>query len=160
MEQYVFWLTPAGEARQFLSDKIAELAAAYDGPVFPPHLTLAAPPPCSGDAARSHLAGMKARAPRLRVDGVHTSAPFFKTLFVRFQPNEELKELARVANPHVSLLYADLAPRTKAKLAAAIRLPFTEVCFDRVMLVRCPDISETRAAVESWKLIEEKQLIE
>lgn len=160
-ERLLFWLMPAGAARDFFSETIARLAAFYGGPVFPPHLTLA---PRRGSSAWPEWPS----APLgLRVAGVHASPSFFKTLFVRFQPNEQLQQLVRALqpaadlakfDPHVSLLYADLPESEKEELAASLTLPFHEVRFDKVTLMRCPDVAETRAAVESWKEVERQGL--
>ena len=81
-------------------------------PVFEPHLTLAIGPD-SADEAHRRLRGVAAGPIELRAAGVHFTAKFTRTLFVRFDsspPLEKLRESLGLVggaafDPHVSLLY-------------------------------------------------------
>ena len=152
------WLLPAAPARKFFRAIVARLAAEYDAPVFQAHLTLGLGSPAMPERVL--------REPiRLRERGVHGAARFSKTLFVRFEPTPEWKELrkslgitATTFDPHLSLLYKNLPMEKKTQLAASIRLPFSTVTFDTIQVVHCLSPTGTRADVESWKVLASQRL--
>ena len=154
----MLWLLPAEPARKFFRLVIARLAAEYDAPIFQPHLTLGPGSPAMPERVF--------REPiRLHGCGVYFATQFTKTLFVRFAPTPELKELrkslgmpARAFDPHLSLLYKNLPMEQKTRLAASITLPFPAVTFDTVQVVHCPSPTATRADVESWRVLASQRL--
>jgi hypothetical protein len=56
-------------------------------------------------------------------------------------------------NPHLSLLYKNLAAPTRRELAASINVPFSEVTFDAIKAVRCVSPAEFGADVEAWHVV-------
>ena len=65
-----------------------------------------------------------------------------------------------VGEPHVSLLYKELAPSVKKELASTIQLPFHEVTFDSIKAVSCPLPVRSSADVEAWRVIATKSFRE
>ena len=61
-------------------------------------------------------------------------------------------------NPHLSLLYTTMDPRTKSELAHSIRLPFADATFDTVKAVLSPVRIESREDVERWRVVAEEKL--
>ena len=56
-------------------------------------------------------------------------------------------------NPHLSLLYKNLAATTRCELAASINVPLSEVTFDAIKAVRCVSPAKSRADVEAWQVV-------
>ena len=72
--------------------------------------------------------------------------------------NEIIRNAAQDASqyelkPHLSLLYNKLEAAARRELAASIIVPFSEVTFDRIKAVRCVSPTQSRADVESWRVI-------
>jgi 2'-5' RNA ligase len=145
------------------------LAEQRDAPRFEPHLTVFEPraerrPP------KQILKLIKSGPIALAVKGIGFSSPFAKTLFVRFQSNELLKNLVRDMQsatesrgtkpfePHMSLLYQRMSGAEKRELAAAIKLPFRKIVFDSMKAGRCASPTKTAADVKEWKVLATKKL--
>jgi hypothetical protein len=59
--------------------------------------------------------------------------------------------------PHLSLLYKRVSVQTRRQLARSIEVPFPQVVFDSLKAVRCVSPTHTRADVEGWRVVAEKQ---
>jgi hypothetical protein len=131
------------------------LAKQFDAPRFEPHLTL-----CVAQDRQLR----KRASIRLRLREIGHSPKYTKTLFVRFEPNDALQKLVvdlsgrPIRDPHVSLIYKRLPAATKRELAATIKLPFRTVVFDSIKIASCVSPTETRADVESWRIVATKRL--
>jgi hypothetical protein len=160
----VYWLVPARPERELFRDLIRILAKPFDAPRFEPHLTIGRAK--TRQSPRQVLQRVKAAPIALRVRGVSFSSKFTKTLFVRFHRSRALQKLAidlsrdatSLRDPHLSMLYKKLPPWVKRELAAALKLPLKQVAFDKLQAVHCPSPTDTRADVESWRVIASKQL--
>ena len=112
-----------------------------------------------GDAAR------ECKLSRLTPLGIDQSDEFIKALFVQFAMSAELRKINNLIreaandssqyelNPHLSLLYKNLAAPTRCELAASINVPFAEVTFDAIKAVRCVSPAESGADVEAWHVV-------
>lgn len=160
-----YWLLPAAPARKFFRETIGRLAAEFHAPVFEPHLTLGIGSD-SVDEARRRLHDAAAGPIELPAAGVHFTAQYTRTLFVRFDsspPLEKLRDSLGLASgdaldPHVSLLYQKMPAKNQARIAAAIRLPFRIVWFDALQVVRCRLPVATPADVASWEAVASQRL--
>jgi 2'-5' RNA ligase len=161
-----YWLIPSEPAHSFFQRIINDLARRYDAPVFGPHVTIHvgadradAAKNALGDAAREYkLIGLTPL-------GIDQSDEFIKTLFVQFAMSAELRKITDMIreaandssqyelNPHLSLLYKDLAAPTRRELAASINVPLFEVTFDAIRAVRCVSPTESGADVEAWHVV-------
>lgn len=130
------WLVPAEPHRSELSQHIAQLSAEHEALPFVCHVTLfttGAPP---ADASRNWSELVAEVASRhgpvtLTPTGTAHSAEFSKTLYYEFSIDPDLASLqADISqsaapgsdfefSPHMSLLYKDLAPEVRAKLASS-----------------------------------------
>ena len=161
-----YWLIPSEPAYAFFQRVVDDLAHRCNAPVFEPHVTIHvgagradAAKNAFGDAARD------CKRIGLRPIGIDQSDEFIKTLFVRFAMSAELrkiKDMIREAandssqyelNPHLSLLYKNLAAPTRRELAASINVPLFEVTFDAIKAVRCVSPAESGADVEAWHVV-------
>jgi Cyclic phosphodiesterase-like protein len=161
-----YWLIPSEPAHTFLQRIINDLARRYDAPVFEPHVTIHVGAD-RADAARNALghAALKCKLIRLTPLGTDQSDEFFKTLFVQFAMIAELgktNDIIRAAandslqyelNPHLSLLYKNLAATARRELTASISIPLSEVTFDAIKAVRCVSPTQSRADVEAWRVV-------
>ena len=162
-----YWLVPAQSAREFFRETIGRLAAECDAPLFEPHLTLAVGPDSVAQARRI-LTGVAVGPIELRANGVHYTSKFTKTLFVRFDSSPALDQLRdslgldagdEPFDPHVSLLYKSLPEEKQSQLAATVRLPFQDVRFDAIEVVRCRVPVTTSADVASWETVGTRQFV-
>ena len=166
-----YWLIPSEPGHSFFQRIINDLARRCDAPVFEPHVTVHVGAD-RADAARDAL-GNAARERKLiglTPLGIDQSDEFIKTLFVDFPMTAELRKINGIIrqasndsshyqlNPHLSLLYKNLAAATRRELAASINVPLSEVTFDAIKAVRCVSPTESGADVEAWQVVEAASL--
>ena len=161
-----YWLIPSEPAHSFFQRLINDLARRCDAPVFEPHVTIYVGAD-RADAAKNAIgnAARESKLIGLTPHGIDQSDEFIKTLFVQFAMSAELRkinDMIREAandssqyelNPHLSLLYRNLAAPTRRELAASINVPFSEVTFDAIKAVRCVSPAESGADVEAWHVV-------
>jgi 2'-5' RNA ligase len=161
-----YWLIPSEPAHSFFQRIINDLARRYDAPVFEPHVTIHVGAD-RDDAARNALGDARRECKLIGLTplGIDQTDEFIKTLFVQFAMSAELRkinDMIRTAandssqyklNPHLSLLYKNLAAAPRRELAASINIPFFEVTFDAIKAVRCVSPTESSADVEAWHVV-------
>jgi hypothetical protein len=165
-----YWLIPAEPHRSHLGKIISDLAQRFDGPVFEPHVTL-----YSGRAAESddaeQIVAQAAAFPEivLPTAGLGHSGEFTKTLFVRLEMSEPLRQLvsalrsritltdAYTLDPHLSLLYAAVDLETRNRLAAEIHVP-EAIRFDALHAMSTGAQTESRSDVDRWRLLAGQRL--
>jgi hypothetical protein len=168
-EILTYWLIPAEPARSYLNSLISELAGRFGAPIFEPHVTLYVTEPGNENPAgvlRETFRNIG--PPRVSITAVNYSDEFTKTLFVEFRPDELLARLSEKLragsasqreyqlNPHLSLIYKTMSPATKAEIVNTLRLPFADVRFDSAKAVISPASIRSRADVEAWRAVAEK----
>jgi hypothetical protein len=159
-----YWLLPETAAREAFAKRIRDLARRFDSPVFAPHLSVFIAPENSRHPAEI-LPELGTLTIELTIHSIQCSKQFTKTLFVQFEPSVPLQELGDriwkasrapeqyVIDPHMSLLYANLAAEKKKALVDEIRFPFREVRFSSICALRCARPTLTVAEVEQWRLL-------
>jgi hypothetical protein len=168
-----FWLIPTEPAQRFFASTIADLAARYGAPVFEPHLTVYAARKGDENPVEILRRALDGCEPfRLSIGDIQWSDEFTKTVFVRFEASTRLSRLSRalqdvsgsrdeyVLDPHVSLIYKEMAQEAKVEVASSIRLPFNEVLFDCAKAVVCPTPIRSRTDVEAWRVVASRTLTE
>src|SRR4051794_23820376 len=163
-----FWLSPAAGAHEFFEGLIKELAERHDAPRFEPHVTLS-----GGDIAAERaieiLRNLSIRESiDLEVTGIEFSEKYTKTLFVQFRSTPEIEALSAELqkaigrdselNPHLSLLYKEMAQDTKAEAAQAITLPFKTVSFESVKAVLTPSPIHGPEDITVWRTVGSRRL--
>src|ERR1044071_10360611 len=138
-----YWLLPETAAREVFAKRIRDLARQFDSPVFAPHLSVFIAPENSRHPAEI-LPDLGTLPIELTIHSIQCSKQITKTLFVQFEPSVPLQELGDriwkasrapeqyVIDPHMSLLYANLAAEKKKALVDEIRFPFREVRFSSI----------------------------
>jgi len=167
-----YWLVPAEPMRRFSVSTIEALAARFDAPVFEPHVTIYVTRNGAADPVKVLGSVLANSQPyRLSVRDIQSSEQFTKTLFVQFESTPSLVQLRQALqhasgsqdaydlNPHLSLLYKEMAHQVKLGLTASIHIPFTEVLFDLAKAVVCPQPIKSRDDVECWRVSAEQKLI-
>ncbi len=157
----VYWLIPEKAAREFFAKIINELAAEFDAPIFEPHVTIFLGP----ENSRAAVEVLREFGPvdfELAVRGIQFGEKFTKTVFVQFEKSDTLQKLGDaiwklngagchyVIDPHLSLVYARLAPKIKRTLAKTVLLPFAKVRFDEIHVMRCASPTENAREVRAW----------
>jgi len=166
-----YWLIPAEPAHSFFQGIVNDFARRYDAPSFEPHVTIHV----GGNrvnSAKNALAEAAHGCKRitLKTLEIDHSDDFIKTLFVEFALNAELRRLSNIVRsaahdlsqyelkPHLSLLYKNMAAATRRKLAASIKVPFSEISFDGLRAIRCISPTLSRADVETWRVVKAASL--
>ena len=165
-----YWLVPTEPARNYFVLLIGRLAARFNAPCFEPHLTVYATRKADEDAGDVLRRAMGGRSPfRLSIRGISWSDKFTKTLFVEFEPNDQLVQLSAdlrrasavqneyELNPHLSLIYKIMPDETKKEIASSLSLPFREVRFDVAKAVISPADIKSREDVEAWRVVATEQ---
>ena len=161
-----YWLIPSEPAHSFFQQMINDLARRYDAPVFEPHVTLYVGAD-RVDSAQQALAESAHQSTPISLTpvGVQQSDEFVKTLFVQFALSSELRQLNEMIRntahdlsqyrlePHLSLLYKKMEVVVRRQFAASIVVPFSQITFDRIRAVRCVSPTQSRADVESWRVV-------
>lgn len=166
-----YWLIPAEPAHSFFQRVVDDLASRYEAAAFEPHVTLHVGAD-RADSARQALAesARECTPIKLKPLGIQQSGEFVKTLFVQFALTAELRQLNEIIRdagqdspqydlkPHLSLLYNKMEAAVRRELAASIVVPFSQITFDRIKAVRCVLPTQSRADVESWRVIGAEEL--
>ena len=159
-----YWLLPETAARGVFAKTIRELARRFETPVFAPHVSVFIAPENSRHPAEI-LRDLGEVMLELTIHSIRCSQQFTKTLFVQFEPSVPLQELGDriwkaskapeqfVINPHMSLLYANLAAEKKKALVDEIRFPFRNVGFSSICAMRCAQPTATVAEVKQWQSV-------
>lgn len=163
-----FWLVPARPERDLFAELIRILAVELKAPRFEPHLTIFLGPDTK--TVRGALKKIKNDPVRLRVRGLAASGEYSKSVFIRLTATSALDDLNRqlrraaklhvraLRDPHVSLLYTNIPLSSEKELAHTIHLPFREVIFDSIKIVRCNSSTKTPADVKGWRVLSTKKL--
>jgi len=144
---------------------IADLATRFDAAVFEPHVTIYAGEKEDDNPAHvlSHVLA-DCKPFRLSVRGLQYSDEFTKTVFVQFEPNAALSELSRALqqasashheyelNPHLSLIYKEIALSEKIDVVDSVQLTFADVLFDSAKAIVSSARVESRRDVEAWRV--------
>jgi 2'-5' RNA ligase len=166
-----FWLVPAEPERARLQKLICDLAAANDGPVFEPHVTVYSGPLTAADSVPQILRAVARHfAPfDLQATGAGHSDAFTKTLFFEFAAHPALSELSDAfrqrmtlpepyeLKPHLSLLYASIPAGRRAPLAQSLS-PYRGGRFDTISAITSTAPTRTRQDVEAWRAVGEQSL--
>ena len=161
-----YWLIPSDPAYSWFQRFISDLARQYDAAVFEPHVTVHVGAD-RADAAKIAVASAarECKPVTLTPLGVDHSDEFTKTLFLQFAMSAELRKINQLIrqtvndsseyelNPHLSLLYKNLAAPARHQLAASITVPFAEVTFDAIKVVRCVSPTLTGRDVDAWQVV-------
>ena len=160
-----YWLLPEAAAREVFLREIRRLARQFGAPLFEPHATVF----IVSENSRAPFEVLRDVGPvdiELAIHSIRFSEQFTKTLFVQFERNDALQQFGDaiwkasgmwrdryLIEPHLSLLYAKLPSKTNQRLADNIRLPFREVGFTSICVMRCARPTTKAIEVEQWKLL-------
>lgn len=164
-EGYHLFLQPTGDIAAELQRIITTLAREYNGPVFVPHITIAARIPAKiGEedirAKTSELARTYSSF-AVTLEDVGMENVFFRALYMKVQKTHELETLHIRANkafslsdaeayvPHVSLLYCNFSAEEKELVPTFALLKGISFLVDRVYLYR------TEGEATEWQKVEE-----
>ena len=161
-----YWLIPSEPTHSFFQATIADLAHRWDAPLFEPHVTIHVGAD-RADAAKETVGKVARQGKRIGLTplGIDHSDEFIKTLFVQFAMDVELRKINEIIrnaahdsveyklNPHLSLLYKNLAAVARRELAASTNVPLSEVTFEAIKAVRCVSPTESAADVEAWRVV-------
>jgi hypothetical protein len=150
---------------------IGQLAEAWQAPSFEPHVTLYATASGENDDAEAILRSIDLDPLTLYPVRIGHSERFTQTLTLEFLEDAALQRLVEALRPvfqhasdyqlrpHLSLLYQQLAPDARERLAKGLeKLPWEPIRFDALRVVTVPDRIETVADVPGWTTVAERRL--
>ena len=136
MNGYSLWLLPALEAADSFQNIIRNLGETFDGPLFPPHITV-----IGAGAIKGAEEQLKERVEKLAQElspfpihftGIEFEDVWHRCLFLRAEKSAALVDLHNQASemfgktpstsymPHLSLLYGEFPREEKPKMAESI----------------------------------------
>jgi 2'-5' RNA ligase len=153
------WLIPEEPARARLAEIIDRLSEEYHSPRFNPHLTLVHPIPVDSIEDRLTMLAEQTGDLELWPEEVATGDDFYHCVFVPVVLTERLIGTRQTAErvfsvpatpflPHMSLIYADVEPRERLKIARGAG--FSRPGPIRVAAIEAVDVS---GPVEKWRVI-------
>lgn len=124
------WLVPSKNDKKYLQEIVNGLAKEYESPVFVPHLTLFGDITIGFEKLKGTVDEVfrDIKPFKIKKTKQNQSKKFFKTVFIEFEPNENLKNLfIRLSektdkrsvenfNPHISLVYKTMTEDKKLKI--------------------------------------------
>jgi 2'-5' RNA ligase len=166
-----YWIIPTEPARSYLQNIINDLAQRYDAPCFQPHVTVHVGANCT-DTVDGVLSKAASGCEQIVLQSLEVSgsSEFIKTLFVQFAMsrqlqllNQRIRDAAQDSsdyqlNPHLSLLYKGISIQDRRLLMRSIEIPFSDMTFDSLKAVRCISPTQSRADVEAWRVVAERNL--
>ena len=170
---FSIWLIPELPFQGQLQSHINELAAKYDAPTFPPHVTLF----CGGtndmDQTKVYLEKLFKNISKISLvaTSVEATQEYYKTLFVQFKSDPVLVKLCDTVkqnvdprseyeiNPHLSLFYKDMPIEEKRALTEITWTkvldyipPNKTLTFDTIKLMSNTE-KEGPDAVKNWRIL-------
>ncbi|MHB8710621.1 MAG: 2'-5' RNA ligase family protein [Minisyncoccota bacterium] len=159
---HLFLMPPEGPLKDALRFVTASLAKTYGGPVFEPHITLAAeivaPVPDIMVFAEKLV---KRPAPRITFQGIETGTNFFKCCYLLVEDTPQLAELNRLARerfsitnvfkPHLSITYGIYPADVTRAMAAFAERALASLLIPTVF--PAIEIWETNGPAEEWKTV-------
>ena len=166
-----YWIIPTDPARSYLQNIISDLAQRYDAPCFQPHVTVHVGANCT-DTVHGVLSKVASGCEQIVLQSLEVSgsSEFIKTLFVQFAMSRQLQLLNQSIctaaqdssdyelNPHLSLLYKRISIQDRRLLMRSLEIPFSDMTFDSLKAVRCISPTQSRADVEAWHVVAERNL--
>jgi 2'-5' RNA ligase len=165
-----YWLIPAEPARSFFAAMIGDPARRYNAPVFEPHMTVHVSFDLVDAEKLITKVARSCRPVQAEVLKVRQSPEFIKTFFVELALNSKLQRLNEMIRdaaqkssdyelkPHLSLLYKTMSIQGRRQLVQSIKIPFLEVIFDSIQVIRCVAPTRSRADVEGWRVVAAKRI--
>ncbi|MCL5746938.1 MAG: hydrolase [Patescibacteria group bacterium] len=163
------WIIPEVKDREYLQNIINNLAKKYNSPVFIPHMTLAGDIRLGIDEIESAVEEIfeNTKPFKIKKTRVNQSELFFKTVFIEFGLDENLKNLYSFLSrkirmdvlftfkPHISLIYKIMPREEKLKIIEKLDIK-DEFTIGSVMINK--NDPNDYQNVKSWKIIYSKKL--
>ncbi len=165
---FAVWLCPAEPARTLLQTCIGDLCGRHQAPVFPVHMTLFAGhyERLSSLRANFHIAADTLVPLALDILGPATGEQFFRTLYLRLDPTDELTyahahlrgaldPASRYElRPHVSLIYKRTDEADREQLLTDVNLDLNELNFDSLVLAAPAEGHQDWTDIAAWRMLE------
>ncbi len=160
---YSLWLRPDRNTTEVLQGVIKQLAAKYDAPVFPPHITLLGAINCMETEVSQLAQSLASNARQFQVEcqGLETRQRYFQCVYLRTRLDENLADIQKRASelsgqtlteaykPHISLLYGNVSEDSKQVMLAnplLKNLP-SNFCITHI------DVYATRGTPDQWRCV-------
>ena len=162
---FSLWLMPSYEVHEKLKNIITALSTKFNSPKFEPHLTLLGQLDIPEEKVRSKTKQLSQNFKSFEIEtrNINFQDNFFKCLFLEVESNQDLQnihnkaqEIFNIENnfqPHISLLYSEVAPELKQKLIEQIGQDFSlKIKIGKILLMK------TEGEVKEWVPVAEYML--
>lgn len=165
------WLVPQEKDKLYLYEIIDKLAKENNAPTFIPHLTLLPGIEMEVNDLKIILNEVfnQTKSFKINKTKISQSEQFFKTVFIEFELDENLKNLfMRLSektdnksidafNPHISLLYKTMPEEEKEKIIKNLSIK-NDFIIDKV-IINAPGLGQTDYLdIPSWRNLYEIKL--
>jgi 2'-5' RNA ligase len=164
-------LIPSKNDENYLNKIIRNLGIHYHAPIFIPHLTIFADTIIEPETLKSIADEVfKSVKPfKVKVKKINHSEAFFKTVFIEFHLNKDLKNLFTILSkktdkrafstfkPHISLIYKNMPEKERLKIIKTLNIK-EEFEIGRVIINAPKEGEKDFLDVEHWQFLYEKTL--
>ena len=166
-------LIPQKDDKTYLSNIINNLGKDYDAPIFIPHLTLFGGIAIDFNKLKPIIDDVFKNAKPFTIKKlrINQSEAFFKTVFIEFDLDEELKRLFTVLSektdkralstfkPHISLIYKHMLEEEKLKIIETLNIK-NEFEIAKVVICAPKEGDHDFLDIEGWRVFYKKRLQE
>lgn len=167
------WLVPREKEEKELSKIVKNLTQKYNSPIFIPHLTLLGNVMTSFDDLKLAVDEVfeDKKAFTIRKTKLNQSEQFFKTVFIEFELDDNLKKLFKLLSsrtdnkslksfkPHISLIYKILPANEKIKIIKRVSIKNTFI-INRIFIVSPKKGDDDFMDVKTWRILYKKNLLD
>ena len=164
-------LIPSKNGEDYLNKIIRNLGIHYHAPIFIPHLTILVDTMIEPEALKSiaNEVFQNVKPFKIKTKKINQSEAFFKTVFIEFNMNKDLKNLFTVLSkktdkrafstfkPHISLIYKNMPEKERLKIIKNLNIK-DEFEIGRVLINAPKEGEEDFLNVEHWQFLYEKTL--
>jgi 2'-5' RNA ligase len=165
------WLVPQNEDKKYLQEIVNKLADENNSPKFTPHLTLFAGIEIEVDKLKNAVDEVfkEIKPFKIKKTNISQSELFFKTVFVEFELDENLKNLFNSFSkktdnrsiddfkPHISLMYKTMTKNEKLEIIKSLSIKNDFVIGS--VIITAPGLNQKDFSdVSSWRNLYEVKL--
>jgi 2'-5' RNA ligase len=164
-------LVPSRNDEDYLGKIIRNLGIKHHTPIFIPHLTLFGDLIIEPGTLKSIVNEVfqNIKPFKIKVEKINQSEAFFKTVFIEFALNEDLKSLFTALaektdnrilssfKPHISLIYKNMPEEEKLKIIGGLNIK-SEFEIGKVVINAPKEGDKDFLNVERWQSLYEKSL--
>lgn len=163
---FAVWLVPAQADHDLLSVMNRDLAAHFNAPLFPPHLTVYLGADSKEDGLAKMLVSLASKLDpiEIQVRGIASSEALFRSIYIELDHQATLLKLSQsiarrlqhrelfTLEPHVSLLYKEISQEERAYGIRQINFDREKITFNALQVARPALHSNGWVDITDWEI--------